>query len=98
LLELLGDALRTREPGSSGKRKASVAGFKADVERAGGGLEFARAQVAMTALETERHLRRQHPRRLRTMTLQHVWRLVAPYGVQPRPGERQGDVDRASGL
>jgi coenzyme F420 hydrogenase subunit beta len=123
LLELLSDEIKTREPGSSGKRKSSVAGFKANVERAAGGLPlhampdwlrplmgwlmpkigpkglaFARARVEMKALETVLHLRRQHPRRMRKMVPQHVWRLVAPYGVQPRPGEPQGDTDRPSEL
>jgi len=38
LLGLLDGELRTTAPGSSGKRKSSVAGFKANVERAAGGL------------------------------------------------------------
>jgi coenzyme F420 hydrogenase subunit beta len=38
LLGLLDGEIRTAAPGSSGKRKSSVAGFKANVERAAGGL------------------------------------------------------------
>ena len=38
LLGLLDGDLRTAEPGSRGKRKSSVAGFMANVERAAGGL------------------------------------------------------------
>ena len=52
------------------------------------GLEFARARVEMKAIETVLHLRRQRPRRIRSMVPDHVWRLVAPYGIQPRDGER----------
>jgi coenzyme F420 hydrogenase subunit beta len=114
LLTLLGNELRTAEPGSSGKRRGSVAGFKANVERAAGGLplrtmpdwlrplmgwlmpklgpkglEFARARVEMKALETVLHLRRNHPRRMRHMVPDHVWRLVEPYGLAPRDDERR---------
>ena len=45
------------------------------------GLEFARARVEMKAVETIIHLRRTHPRRLRTMVPEHVWALVKPYGL-----------------
>ena len=38
LVELLGDELHLSEPGSAGKRRSSVAGFKTNVERAAGGL------------------------------------------------------------
>ena len=38
LLSLLGDEVRLSEPGDKGKRKASVAGFIANTERAAGGL------------------------------------------------------------
>ncbi len=51
------------------------------------GLEFARARVEMKAAETVLHLRRQHPRRLRSMVPRHVWDLVAPYGLVPAPDE-----------
>ncbi len=51
------------------------------------GLEFARARVEMKAAETVLHLRRQHPRRLRSMVPRHVWDLVAPYGLVPGPDE-----------
>ncbi len=53
------------------------------------GLEFARARVEMKAVETIAHLRRQHPRRLKSMVPDHVWRLVEPYGLKPEPGERR---------
>ncbi len=52
------------------------------------GLEFARARVEMKALESVVHLRREQPRRLRTMLPAHLWSLVAPYGLSPQPGER----------
>ena len=45
------------------------------------GLEFARARVEMKAVETVIHLRRAHPRRLRSMVPDHVWALVKPYGL-----------------
>ena len=46
------------------------------------GLEFARARVEMKAIETVVHLRRSHPRRLRSMVPAHVWALVKPYGLR----------------
>ena len=52
------------------------------------GLEFARARVEMKAVETVLHLRRQMPKRMRTMIPDHVWALVAPYELSPLPGER----------
>ena len=55
------------------------------------GLEFARARVEMKAIEAVLHLRRQAPRRLKSMLPRHVWSLVAPYGLQPRAGERAED-------
>jgi coenzyme F420 hydrogenase subunit beta len=51
------------------------------------GLEFARARVEMKAVETVVHLRRERPRRLRHMVPDHVWRLVAPYGLAQEEGE-----------
>ena len=51
------------------------------------GLEFARARVEMKAAETVLHLRRARPRRMRAMIPDHVWSLVAPYGLDPEPGE-----------
>ena len=51
------------------------------------GLEFARTRVEMKAAETVLHLRRQHPRRLRTMVPAHIWALLAPYGLAPAPDE-----------
>lgn len=51
------------------------------------GQEFARARVEMKAAETIIHLRREEPRRMKTMVPKHVWKLVEPYGIQPRDGE-----------
>ena len=51
------------------------------------GLEFARARIEMKAAETVLHLRREHPRRLRHMTPGHIWRLLKPYGIEPRADE-----------
>ena len=45
------------------------------------GLEFARARVEMKAIETVLHLRREAPRKMRAMVPDHVWALVAPYGL-----------------
>ena len=45
------------------------------------GLEFARTRVEMKAIETVLHLRRQHPKRMRTMVPEHIWALVKPYGL-----------------
>ncbi len=52
------------------------------------GLEFARTRVEMKAIETVLHLRREEPRRMKSMIPDHVWALVAPYGMKPRAGER----------
>ena len=51
------------------------------------GLEFARTRVEMKATETIVHLRREVPRRVRTMVPPHVWALVAPYGLTPTEDE-----------
>ena len=51
------------------------------------GLEFARARVEMKALETVVHLRREMPRKMKNMVPDHVWPLVAPYGVTPEDDE-----------
>ncbi len=58
------------------------------------GLEFARARVEMKAAETVLHLRRAYPRRMRHMVPGHVWRLVAPYGIEPQNGEDAGREQR----
>ncbi|MBY0283697.1 MAG: Coenzyme F420 hydrogenase/dehydrogenase, beta subunit C-terminal domain [Sphingomonas sp.] len=52
------------------------------------GLEFARARLEMKAVETVLHLRRSHPRRMKSMIPDHVWKLVERYGIKPEPGER----------
>ncbi|MEM9731936.1 MAG: Coenzyme F420 hydrogenase/dehydrogenase, beta subunit C-terminal domain [Pseudomonadota bacterium] len=112
LLEALGDDVLIDEPGSGGKRQGPVAGFKANVERAAGGLplrsmpdflrpvvawlmprtgpwgmEFARARVEMKAVETVLHLRQSLPKRMKHMIPPHIWKLVAPYDVQPQEDE-----------
>ncbi len=58
------------------------------------GLEFARARVEMKAVETILHLRREQPRKLKAMVPPHVWRLVAPYGLTPAPGETKDQRGR----
>jgi len=57
------------------------------------GLEFARARVEMKAAETVLHLRRQEKRRMKSMIPDHVWKLVAPYGLRREPGEAAGDPE-----
>ena len=51
------------------------------------GIEFARARMEMKAAETVLHLRRQMPKRVRYMVPDHVWDLVAPYGIAPEVEE-----------
>jgi coenzyme F420 hydrogenase subunit beta len=51
------------------------------------GVEFARARVEMKAAETILHLRRAEKPRMKSMIPAHVWRLMAPYGLKPEPGE-----------
>lgn len=61
------------------------------------GLEFARARLEMKAVETILHLRREQPRRLKTMVPDHVWELAGQYGLTPKPHERgtgSGDPKR----
>jgi coenzyme F420 hydrogenase subunit beta len=53
------------------------------------GLEFARTRVEMKAAETIIHLRREQPRRMKSMVPDHVWALVEPYGLIPEEGERK---------
>ena len=53
------------------------------------GLEFARARVEMKAVETVLHLRREEPRSMKHMIPDHVWAMVSPYGLAPKPGERR---------
>ena len=52
------------------------------------GLEFARARVEMKAVETVLHLRREEPKRMKHMVPDHIWPLVARYGILPEPVER----------
>jgi coenzyme F420 hydrogenase subunit beta len=52
------------------------------------GLEFARARVEMKAVETVIHLRREASRKIKNMVPAHVWTLVRPYGLAPRPDEQ----------
>ncbi len=58
------------------------------------GLEFARARLEMKAAETVLHLRRAYPRRMKAMIPNHVWDLVAPYGLTAGSGEREVDPNR----
>jgi len=51
------------------------------------GLEFARARVEMKAIETVLHLRREHAAKIKHMVPANLWRLVAPYGLTPKPEE-----------
>jgi coenzyme F420 hydrogenase subunit beta len=46
------------------------------------GLEFARTRLEMKAAETVVHLRREQPRRVKSMVPPHVWALLAPYGFK----------------
>ncbi|MEN9498970.1 MAG: hypothetical protein RIS83_789 [Pseudomonadota bacterium] len=46
------------------------------------GLEFARARVEMKAVESVLHLERAAPAKMRNMVPDHVWALVAPYGLK----------------
>jgi coenzyme F420 hydrogenase subunit beta len=60
------------------------------------GVEFARARVEMKAIETVIHLRRQEPKRMKTMVPAHIWELVKPYGLtdNDRRGPTQKGDDR----
>jgi coenzyme F420 hydrogenase subunit beta len=52
------------------------------------GLEFARARVEMKAVESVLHLERAEPAKMHNMIPDHVWALVAPYGLKkpvPKP-------------
>jgi coenzyme F420 hydrogenase subunit beta len=51
------------------------------------GLEFARTRLEMKAAETVIHLRRERPRRVKSMVPPHVWALLAPYGIKRGDGE-----------
>jgi coenzyme F420 hydrogenase subunit beta len=57
------------------------------------GLEFARTRVEMKAAETVIHLRREAPDRIKHMVPAHVWRLVEPYRLTPKPGEGRESKD-----
>jgi len=59
------------------------------------GVEFARTRLEMKAAETVLHLRRAEPARMKYMIPDHVWRLVARYGLTPAPGERLTPDDPA---
>lgn len=43
----------------------------------------------MKAIETIGHLRRAHPRRLKSMLFAHVWKPIAPYGITSAETERK---------
>ena len=53
------------------------------------GLEFARTRIEMKAVESIIHLRREEPARMKAMVPDHVWALVAPYGLTPKSGEKR---------
>jgi coenzyme F420 hydrogenase subunit beta len=53
------------------------------------GLEFARARVEMKAVESIVHLRREQPRRMKSMIPPHVWDLAKPYGLEPAEDEQR---------
>jgi coenzyme F420 hydrogenase subunit beta len=42
----------------------------------------------MKAIESVIHLRREEPKRLRSMVPEHVWRLVSSYGIEPSSDEK----------
>ena len=45
-------------------------------------LDSARARFEMTAVESVLHLERAEPAKMRNMIPDHVWALVAPYGLK----------------
>ncbi|TRW18478.1 coenzyme F420 hydrogenase [Glacieibacterium frigidum] len=51
------------------------------------GLEFARTRLEMKAAETIIHLRRERPRRVKSMVPPHIWALVEKYGIVRGAGE-----------
>ena len=51
------------------------------------GLEFARTRIEMKAAETVLHLRRERPRRVKSMVPPHIWKLLAPYGINRADSE-----------
>ena len=53
------------------------------------GLEFARTRIEMKAVESIIHLRREEPARMKAMVPDHVWALVAAYGLTPQDGEKR---------
>lgn len=53
------------------------------------GLEFARTRLEMKAAETVIHLRREEPAKLKNMVPAHVWKLLEPYAIVPKDGERK---------
>ena len=53
------------------------------------GLEFARARVEMKAIESVLHLRREAPRRMKSLIPVHVWKLAQDYGLTASSGERE---------
>ncbi|MEO1034603.1 MAG: Coenzyme F420 hydrogenase/dehydrogenase, beta subunit C-terminal domain [Pseudomonadota bacterium] len=58
------------------------------------GVEFARARVEMKAVETVLHLRRQLPKRLKSMVPAHVWALTKAYGLVPADAESNDENTR----
>lgn len=53
------------------------------------GLEFARTRVEMKAIESVLHLRRKKPASMKAMVPDHIWQLVARYGIKPTRDEKR---------
>jgi coenzyme F420 hydrogenase subunit beta len=49
----------------------------------------------MKACETIVHLRREEPRRMKSMVPPHVWSLVAQYDLTPAAGEQRAEKPAA---
>ncbi len=60
------------------------------------GLEFARARVEMKAAESILHLRRLHPRRIRSMVPDFIWQQVHGYDIKPSADERISRVSESA--
>ncbi|MEN0040496.1 MAG: Coenzyme F420 hydrogenase/dehydrogenase, beta subunit C-terminal domain [Pseudomonadota bacterium] len=58
------------------------------------GQEFARTRVEMKAIETVLHLRAAIPKKMRRMIPDHIWKLVAPYGLTPSSEETEEKPER----
>lgn len=61
------------------------------------GLEFARARVEMKAAECVLHLRRLHPRRIKSMVPSHIWAQLETYQIAPEASELPVSGNRREG-